>query len=191
MLAQYFAVSLGAIYYVLRHNNIPRRTKEHSNSIRFEALPLSYEIKTDLTPEEERLKIAAVMLYWAEGYNVGKGVVDFCNSDPDMVVLFWKFLSTVCNVDKSRVRMKLYCYEGQDIPSILQFWSTLLSIPEEQFTKPYIKKQAEPGPRGPGMIHGLVHVRYCDTKLLRQILVWIDEYRVECVGGRAVNCERL
>jgi hypothetical protein len=50
MLAEYFAVSIGAIYYVLRHNNIPRRTAQHTNAIRFAAKPLSYDIKTDLTP---------------------------------------------------------------------------------------------------------------------------------------------
>lgn len=191
MLADYFAVSIGAIYYVLRHNNIPRRTARHTNAIRFAAKPLSYEIKHPLTDTDERLKLGAIVAYWGEGYKVGKNCIDFANSDPDMALLFRRFLSEICRVDESRIRASLYCYEGQDVTALTSFWSSYLSIPKNQFIKPYVKKQSKPGPRGQRMSNGLVHVRYCDTKLLRQILAWIDEYRVECVGGGVVNRERL
>ena len=136
-----------------------------------------HKILKKLTEKEERLKISAVMLYWAEGYKVGRGTVDFANSDPDMVVIFWKFLSEICQVNRNRVRLHLYAYEGQDIQNLMQFWCTLLNLPKHHFIKPYIKKAATPGPRGPRMVHGLVHIRYSDTKLLRQILEWIDGYR--------------
>lgn len=175
--ADHFKVSLDASYYALRHTRVKRRTAQETNRIRFEAKPLSYDLKRKLSKEEERLKISAVMLYWAEGYKVGRGTVDFANSDPDMVVIFWKFLSEICRVDKKRVRLHLYAYEGQDIQNLMQFWCTLLDLPRQHFIKPYIKKAAVPGPRGPRMVHGLVHIRYSDTKLLRHILQWIDEYR--------------
>jgi hypothetical protein len=187
--ANHFDVSIDAAYYTLRHLGISRRTAAETNRIRYEKEPLSYSIKTILTEGEERLKLAALISYWAEGYKLGNSI-DFCNSDPDMVVLFKRFLTEICGVDESRLRCFVYGYVGQDIAALTEFWSSLLSIPETQFTKPYIK-QAAPGPQGPRMIHGLVHVRYCDTKLLRQILVWIDEYRAECVGGRVVNCTSL
>ncbi len=187
--ADHFGVTLDATFYALRKLGVPRRTAQESNRIRFENKPLSYSIKDYLTQEEEDLKLAAVMLYWAEGYKVGK-TIDFTNSDPDMVIIFRRFLREICRVDESRIRASLYCYEGQDIESLHVFWSELLGIPRSQFIKPYIKAAA-PGPRGPRMIHGLVHVRYCDTKLLTQILRWIDEYRQKCVGGRVVNCDWL
>jgi len=175
--ADYYGVGLDASYYALRHQKVPRRTARETNRIRFEAKPLSYDLKTVLTKEEGLLKISAVMLYWAEGYKVGRGTVDFANSDPNMVVIFWKFLSEICRVDKKRVRLHLYAYEGQDTQNLMQFWCTLLNLPKHHFIKPYIKKAATPGPRGPRMVHGLVHIRYSDTKLLRQILEWIDGYR--------------
>ena|SRR3989338_3621038 len=175
--ADCFRVSLDASYYALRHQKVTRRTAQETNKIRFEAKPLSYGIKTRLTTEEKRLKQAAVMLYWAEGYKVGRNTVDFANSDPDMILIFWKFLFKICRVDKSRVRLHLYCYAGQDVPALMAYWSKLLKIPTHHFIKPYVKQAAVPGPRGPRMIHGLVHIRYCDTKLLRQILEWIEEYR--------------
>jgi|SRR3989344_1574993 len=175
--ADHFNISLDASYYALRRLKVKRRTAKETNSIRFEAKPLSYNLKTRLTKEEKQLKISAVMLYWAEGYKVGRNTVDFANSDPDMVVIFWKFLSEICRVERKRVRLHLYAYEGQDIQNLIRFWCELLDLPKHHFIKPYIKKAATQGLRGPRMVHGLVHIRYCDTKLLRQILQWIEEYR--------------
>lgn len=188
--ADHFSVSIGAVYYALRHLGIERRSAADTNRIHFENKPLSYSIQCERTPEEERLRLAAIMLYWGEGYKVGGNTVDFANSDPYMALIFRRFLSDICHVDEKRIRCSLYCYEGQDIAQLTRFWSDWLCVPESQFYKPYIKA-SDPGSRGPRMIHGLVHVRYCDTKLLRQILIWIDEYRVECVGGRVVNCDWL
>lgn len=177
-IADHFGVGLDASYYALRKQKVPRRTARETNRIRFEAKPLSYNLKKKLTEKEGRLKITAVMLYWAEGYKVGKGTVDFANSDPDMVVIFWKFLSEICRVDRKRVRLHLYAYEGQDIDALMNFWCKLLDLPKYHFIKPYVKKAAAvQGSRGPRMTRGLVHIRYSDTKLLRQILKWIDEYR--------------
>lgn len=174
--ANHFRVSLDASYYALRRQNVPRRTARETNRIRFEAKPLSYNLKTKLSKIEERLKEAAIMLYWAEGYKVGVHSIDFANSDPKMALIFRRFLSEICRVDEKRIRGHLYCYEGQDVKALTRYWSQLLSIPEQQFIKPYVKKAASPGPRGPRMLHGLVHIVYCDTKLLRQILTWIEEY---------------
>lgn len=189
--ATHFGVSLDAAYYTLRKHKVPRRSAQETNRIRFEARPFSYNLKTKLTKEEERLKFAAIMLYWAEGYKVGKNTIDFANSDPQMALIFKQFLSKICRVDENRIRGHIYCYEGQDVETLTRYWSRLLSIPEKQFTKPYIKKTALPGPRGPRMLHGLVHIVYCDTKLLRQILKWIEEYCRECVGTQVVYEGRL
>lgn len=190
--ADRLGVGIGAVYYPLRRFKVTRRSAQESNRIRFEAKPLTYTLKERLTTGEEKLKLAAVMLYWAEGYKVGRQqTIDFANSEPDMALLFITFLRKICGVDESKLRGHLYLYEGQDIQALRGFWSELLSLPEEQFIKPYVKKAAVPGPRGPRMTHGLVHVRYCDKKLLRQILRWIDEYRRECVGGGVVNRDWL
>ena len=185
--ANHFQVSLDASYYALRRLKIPRRSPQETNRLRFEAKPLSYNLKRKLTSAEKHLKFAAIMLYWAEGYKAGKNVIDFANSDPQMALIFKQFLSKICRVDEKRIRGHLYCYEGQDVKSLTRYWSGLLSIPEKQFIKPYVKKAAAPGPRGPRMLHGLVHIVYCDTKLLRQILEWIEEYSQKCVGIQVVK----
>ncbi|MDE2057517.1 MAG: hypothetical protein KGI78_01535, partial [Patescibacteria group bacterium] len=184
-----------AVYYALRKHDIARRSASENSRIRFDAKPLSYRIKNRQTPKEERLKLAAVMLYWAEGYKAGTHTVDFANSDPEIALIFRRFLSEICRVDETRVRGHIYCYEGQDPAMLTTYWSKLLQIPKEQFIKPYIKKAAAPGPRGPRMTNGLVHICYSDKKLLAQILAWIGEYRQDLtnkrVGGGVVNRNRL
>lgn len=185
--ANQFHVSLDATFYALRHLKVQRRTPQETNRIRFEAKSLSYDLKKKLTLREERLKYAAVLLYWAEGYKVGHTGLDFANSDPDMALIFRKFLAEVCRIDENRLRASLYCYEGQNIQAITNFWSKFLNIPKKQFTKPYIKRAEKTSSRGPRMVNGLVHIRYCDKKLLRQVLKWIEEYCQECVGGGVVN----
>lgn len=172
-------VGLDAVYYYLRKLRVPRRSVRESNRIRFETSEPSYCVKTNLSPAEHKLMLAAVMLYWAEGYKAGDHGVDFANSDPDMVILFTKFLRQICNVDEKRLRCYLYAYSGQDTKALQQYWANALDIPLAQFTKPYVKRAIEPGPRGPRMLYGLVHVRYCDKKLVRQILTWIDEYKLD------------
>lgn len=189
--ADTLGVSIGAIYYPLRRFKISRRTSAQSNTIRFNQKPLSYSIKSHLSPHEEQLKLAAVMLYWAEGYKIGKGI-DFANSDPTMALLFRRFLTTICGINEKRLRCNIYCYEGQDVKKLTAFWSTFLNVPSDQFTKPYIKAPAVGrGSRGPRMVHGLIHLCYSDLRLLRQIQVWIAEYSDICVGGGVVNRTRL
>ncbi len=183
-------VSIDAVVYTLRRHKKPRRTSQESNRLLYEMRPLSYSLKNPLTIQDEFLVQAAVMLYWAEGYKRSAHGIDFANSDPEMALLFICFLRRICNVTGSRIRCSLYCYEGQDIEIIKQFWSAYLSVPESQFTKTYVKQSA-PSKRGPRMIHGLVHIRYCDKKLLQQVLIWIEEYSRKCVGGRVVNYTTL
>ncbi len=185
-IAEHFNISLHASTYALRKAGVTFRTPSHTRRIQFEAKPLSFSILKSLSREQELLKQAAVMLYWAEGHKAGGGRVDFANSDPRMVLLFRKFLTEICGVHEPKIRCFLYCHEGQDSDSLIAFWSTLLSIPPTQFTKPYVKP-GKPGVRGPRMQYGLVHLRYCDTKLLQQLLLWIEELAGSCVGTQVVN----
>ncbi len=182
-MANHFGISIHAAYYTLRKLKVSRRSAQETNRIRFESKPLSYELKQKLTSEQEQLKIAAIMLYWAEGYKARGGTVDFANSDPDMVLIFWKFLSEVCGIDQKRIRLHLYAYEGQSIQNLKRFWCKLLKLSINHFTKPYIKKASMTHSwRGPRMVHGLVHIRYSDKKFFEQIIRWIDEYRLKMIG---------
>ncbi len=172
-------VSIDSVYYSLRKNNIQRRTAKENNDTRFENKQASFEVKKNLSIKEKKLFIAGIMLYWAEGSKwSGEKIVDFANSDSEMVKIFLMFLRKICGISESKLRIYLYCYEGQDIDKLISHWSKLTGISKEKFSKPYIKKSSKSIAKNK-MLNGLVHIRYGDKKLLNLIRSWIKEISSE------------
>lgn len=161
---------------ILKKHNIPRRKSSQTTRINFLRSPLSYSFKSKLSRLENELWIAGLMLYWAEGYKAGTNVVDFANSDEDMLLTFLKMLRSIYRVRGDRLRVYLYCYSNQNTSQLITFWSELLSIPAKQFSKPYVRSDFNPEKIGK-MKNGLIHIRYADTRLLEQIKLDIGKIR--------------
>mgnify|MGYP005859670993 CR=1 FL=1 len=181
--------STSRIYDFMKKHGLPRRTPSESNNLVYLRQKPSFNLKKNLNREEEKLKIAGIMLYWAEGakkmrsYNgqTRGGTIDFSNSDPKMIQLFLKFLREICGVDESRLRVKLYCYANQDINLIKKYWSKITGIPLKQFTKPYIREDFSLD-KIDKMKYGLAHITYSDKKLFLQIEEWINQYLNENIS---------
>ncbi|MBI4227519.1 MAG: hypothetical protein HY600_04495 [Candidatus Omnitrophica bacterium] len=185
--APQIAVRLGlsrqVIYEQMRKHQIPRRSLSESNFVASLRKP-QFRLKISLTPEEEKLKVAGIMLYWAEGAQTVSGV-DFTNSNPVMIQLFLRFLRQVCGVAEPRLRVYLYHHGNPDVvEASKRFWSRLTDIPLAQFSRPYIRR-GNVHRSGRIMPHGLAHIRYCDKRLLQLIQRWITEYATIAVSERA------
>ncbi|MFA6526685.1 MAG: hypothetical protein WCT26_04735 [Candidatus Buchananbacteria bacterium] len=178
-IADKLGTPFNATFYFLRKHKIPRRTVQESNAIQFANKPLSYKIKSKLSASDEKLKVAALMLYWGEGAKRGK-VVDLANSDVAMIRIFLNFLRKICGVDESRLKAYIYCYSNQNLNEIKIFWLDNTLIPAEQFSQPYIRKDFAMK-AGRQMENGLIHIRYCDKKLLIYILNEIEKYKNELI----------
>jgi len=158
---------------------LPRRTFTEANKVLFERKPKSFSLKQKLSKKEEALKIAGIMLYWAEGSKSNPKnrmwTVDFSNSNSGMIKVFLKFLREICGIDEKRLRIFMYCYADQNIKTLKKYWCKTTGVPLRQFTKPYVRQDFLPEKSGK-MRYGLVHVRYSDKKLLLQVEDWIQEY---------------
>jgi len=175
-IAQILNVSIDAVFYFLRKHQIPRRTPSECNNLIFQRKAPSFKLKTGLSKDEEALRVAGIMLYWGEGSNwKGEVVVDFANSNSQMIRVFLKFLRQICGIDEKKLRVYLYCYENQNPTELIKFWSGITKISRDNFTKPYARKDYKAEKSGK-MKNGLVHIRYGDKKLLTQIKDWINEY---------------
>lgn len=170
------------LYKFMKRNGLARRTATETNALVFDRKELSYTLKQNLSEEEQQLKLAGIMLYWAEGtkarFSHGKKMaytVDLANSDPNMIKLFMRFLREICGVDERRLRVYLYCFANQNVNFLKKYWNELTSIPLNQFIKPYIQEKYSLD-KIDKMKYGLVHIRYSDKKLFSQIMKWIDEY---------------
>ncbi len=175
-------VSPWVVYKFMKRRGLPRRTKNETNRIHFEDSPLSYKLKRKLSTEEKRLKLAGIMLYWAEGSYREPGrsrrpnwTVEFTNSDPVMIRFFLRFLRKICGVQEERIRIHIYCYADQDLKVLQRFWIGATAVPFTQFTKPYVRKDTQKK-YGRETKYGTVHIRYSDKRLLQQIRRWIQEY---------------
>lgn len=174
-IAKMFNRTAAGVYRFMKRNKLPRRSGYETNNRKYDKKEVSFVIKKILTLSEKKLKIAGVMIYWAEGFKATEHVIDLANSDPRMVTLFMKFLRIICGIKEDKLRVQLYCYANQNVDSLKKYWSELTKIPLSQFIKPYIRKDFNIRKTNK-MKYGLVHIRYCDKKLLQQIKNWIEEY---------------
>ena len=77
-------VSIWKILRTLERNNILKRSISEAitqvNITKFHKVP--FRLKTELSLEENNLKITGIMLYWGEGAKT-QGAVNFSNSNPE------------------------------------------------------------------------------------------------------------
>jgi len=172
-IAKIFGIKGQYIYDLMRRHNIPRRKGTDANYLTYRYKP-QFKVKKELTIEEEKLKIAGVMLYWAEGAKKSSGI-NFSNSDPKMIQLFLSFLHRICGINDSRLRVHLYMYSNQDLIETKKYWQRITNIPLNQFNKPYVRKN-NLSKSGRKLPYGLIQIRYNDKKLLEIIRLWIEEY---------------
>jgi hypothetical protein len=161
-------IGLHTVYRALKKGQVQRRTQSEQNAIRFLQSAKSYQTIRNLTAKEQRLKIAALMLYWGEGAKTGN-TVDLANSSLPALKLFLKFLREICQVKENKLRFYLYCFKENNPAQLISYWSQALKVNKSQFTKPYIREtRTEQMSRV--MPHGVLHIRYSDKKLLTEIL---------------------
>lgn len=160
------------VYRLMRQNGIPRRRGSEQNYVTYKNKP-QFSPRQTLTVDDERLRVAGTMLYLAEGAK-RQGVVDFTNSDPRLIMVFLTFLRRICGVSEVRLRAALFAYADQDVQRLHRFWSECTGIPLSQFIKPYVRPLT-PNVSRRKMSVGLLHVRYCDRRLLELILRWGEE----------------
>lgn len=162
-----------ALYELMRQKGIPRRSLTDSNYLVNKNKP-QFHLREKLTPELERLRIAGLMLYWAEGAKQGS-TVDLANTDPQVILIFLRFLREVCGVAESRLRVFLFIYEGQNAGTIRYYWSKLTRIPRRQFLKPYISRLRSDRVRQKVLPYGVAHIRYNDKRLFQHLFLSIQK----------------
>ena len=190
-IAAELGITFWKVYNLMNKHKIDRRNHSEVTYISNRLKP-KFIINSDLGSTGERLKVAGIMLYWAEG-TLKRNTVDFANSNPEMIRIFLKFLRNVCGVSEDRLRVYLYAYSCHNLDVLKKYWHNVTKIPLDQFTKPYIR-QDNPNLSNRKLPYGLVHIRYNDTKLLETIGNWINDYSKSVLiraGTQAAKGDRL
>ncbi|MFA5830508.1 MAG: hypothetical protein WC878_01625 [Candidatus Paceibacterota bacterium] len=169
-------LSVSKVCDILEKYGIKRRNRSEAisnlNITKYKKHP--FLIKKTLSTEDEKLKLAGIMLYWGEGTKNGNTVA-FSNSNPEMIVVFLRFLRVVCGISDDRLKALLHIYQDHDDDELKSFWVKKTGIPEKNFYKSFVHG-VKTGTYKQNSKYGTISLRYSDKKLLHTINDWILEY---------------
>lgn len=147
------------------------------SSVNARARRRAYQEEGKLKARQNRpLHLAGCMLYWGEGAK-NRNSLCLINSDPNMVVLFTRFLREELNVKDTEITLRIQCHtiDENEIQAIEEFWLFLLKLPRSVLRKTVIKKGNDLLPH---KVHknGFCMVGVHQTKLVQHIFGAIQEY---------------
>lgn len=129
--------------------------------------------RTNLLPlSQKELFLSGLFLYWGEGEKT-HGIISISNTDPRVIkfAIFWMVESL--NIPEEKIKVQLHLYKDMNIEETINFWSTSLNIPKEQFYKPYIKKTNREGLTYKSFGHGTCKIIYSSVDLSEKIAMSI------------------
>lgn len=95
-----------------------------------------------LVKDKQVAKIALAMLYLGEGAKwKGRRGLMLGSADPNIVSIYIQLLGICYGIGRDELRCRLQYRADQDGEVLLDFWSSAINIPKEQFYKPYVDKR--------------------------------------------------
>lgn len=128
------------------------------------------------------LFLLGIVLYWAEGYKPKENdpgvMIDFANSDPEILKIFIKWLLEFGGISKTDIVLRLHIHENHKSSEreAKKLWSKLLDIPVVQFSNTNFKKHNINTKRSnTGKNYkGLISIRVKKSTVLnRRIMGWV------------------
>ncbi len=119
------------------------------------------------------LKVLGAALYWAEGYKRSRNVVNFSNSDPDMIAIMMRFFRCVCEVPESKFRGVVHIHPHLDKAGAVKFWSKVSGIPKKQFHRIQLCVSSASKHKRETLPLGTFSVIICDVRVQSKIKGWI------------------
>lgn len=119
------------------------------------------------------LFVMGIALYWGEGTKCKRGVVEFTNSDPEMVKVMMKFFRKVCKVPENKFRGHVFLHEHLSVRDAERHWSNISAIPIKQFHKTSIQHNRKRIKKDT-LVNGTFAIIVCDTELKLKINGWTE-----------------
>lgn len=137
------------------------------------------EIGKQEARKKDLLHAKGCMLFWAEG-NKTKNSIIFSNSDPDMMILFVKFLCESIQVLLKEMRLSINCYlgNGLSVRQVENYWLNILDLPRSCLTKTMINRASKYSKKlkKNKLIYGVCRVSVHNTEKAQMLFGAIKEY---------------
>ncbi len=127
--------SVHKVAYWMNKYNIKRRSFSEAVYLAENPNGDPFNIKTKLSPIEERLYGLGLGIYWGEGEKTSKGKVRVANSDPNLILIFREFLTSICRVTPSKIHYYLICFNDSNTSNVRSYWANQLKTTEDKFGK--------------------------------------------------------
>lgn len=139
------------------------------------ARDLAQQAGRERAQEIRPLHMMGCMLYWAEGAKARNGIY-FVNSDPNMILLFMRFLREELGVADLDIAVRIHCHthDAQEIQRIEEYWIALTALTFSNLKKTYIKTGSTS--RKNILENGVCDIRVHRTDLVQHIFGAIQEY---------------
>lgn len=137
--------------------------------------------------KDDPLFLAGIMLYWGEGEKRQKSSqVRLANSEPEMIRIFYLFLTKVLKIHPDKISTQLLLYP--DLVDSVQknFWSRATGIPKESFKKSTYIKGRHSSKR---LSYGVGTVVINSRSLKERLLKWLELY-INHLQSHAISLEK-
>jgi Putative ATPase subunit of terminase (gpP-like) len=121
---------------------------------------------------ERDLSMFCIGLYAGEGSKT-RGTIGFANTNPTYLAITVAWLRRQFEIDESRLRAKVYLHQGLDLEAAQAFWSKVLDIPLDRFSKPY-RAIADPTRRTSKHLNGCATLLYSCSHTHRRVMAMIE-----------------
>lgn len=162
--------SVNKIVYWMSKYDIKRRTI--SESIYLQANPSGdpFKIKQIASYSDAYLLGLGIGIFWGEGNKRNKHSVRLGNTDPDLIIVFIRFLTEICGIDSSKLRFGLQIFSDMNPQDALTFWSNRIGFEEDRFQRVVVTPARSIGTYREKTKHGVLTIYFHNYKL-RDIIV--------------------
>ena len=175
---EYLNLPWRKVIYLMNKYGIARRSRSDAIYLQHNKQIAPYKIKSSLTPEEEMLKGLGLGLLWADGYKGNPYTLRAHSADHKIINILISFLTVICGVPRSKIRISLSVSEELDVNKAELFWNRQLNIPLSQFYKTAVckKRDRSSEKRRRRAENGVATIHIHNVKLVKILHRWINQY---------------
>src|SRR3989338_199508 len=144
-IAKVFNCSERGINYWMIKYGIPKRTISEAVYIKHNPNGDPFKFNLPNNYKDERLFGLGIGLYWGEGNKANKNIVKLGNSDPELLKVFIKFLTTFFKINGRSLKFHLHLFSDINVEEATSHWAKELNVRRSQFYKPTITQTGKLG----------------------------------------------
>lgn len=169
--------SQNKITYWLQKHNIRKRSISEAVYIRSNPHGDPFLFGRPKNNKEWFLYGLGLGLFWGEGNKMNKNSIRLGNTDIDLIKNFLDFLRVIYQIDEKKLRFGLQLFKDISKEKALNYWSSKLHIPKNQFQKVVLTKSIQKGTYRKKSEYGVLTVYFSNTKLRDTIISAITKLR--------------